>query len=137
MGFLQINILIPSLYFTYASIDNITDEVLKLGKGCQLFKVDISRTFRHVPIDPGDSDLLGLHWEGYFLDHFLPFGFKHGSSFFPRLSDRIWYIISQEGHQVWNYIDDFLCVSLPSKISKHDRLQGLLPELGLTISTKK
>ena len=36
---------------TYPSIDNITDEVLKLGRGCQIFKVDISRAFRHVPID--------------------------------------------------------------------------------------
>ena len=43
-------------------MDNITDEVLKLGKGCKIFKVDISRAFRHVPIDPGDLDLLGLYW---------------------------------------------------------------------------
>ena len=123
---------------TYPSIDNITDEVLKLGKGCKIFKVDISRAFRHVPIDPGDLDLLGLYWEGYFLDQFLPFGFKHGSSIFQRLSDGIRYIMNLEGHQVWNYIDDFLCVSLPSKITKtYDRLQVLLQELGLTVSSKK
>ena len=85
---------------TYPSIDNITDEVLKLGKGCHSFKVDISRAFRHVPIDPGDLDLLGLHWEGYFLDHCLPFGFKHGSSIFQRLSDGICFIMNQEGHQM-------------------------------------
>ena len=53
---------------TYPSIDNITQEVMRLGKGCQIFKVDISRAFRHVPIDPGDLDLLGLHWEDYFID---------------------------------------------------------------------
>ena len=27
---------------TYPSIDNITDEVLKLGRGCQIFKIGIS-----------------------------------------------------------------------------------------------
>ena len=123
---------------TYPSIDNITDEVLKLDKGCQIFKVDISRAFRHVPIDPGDLNLLGLYWDGYFLDQFLPFGFKHGSSIFQRLSDGVRFIMNQEGHQVWNYIDDSLCVSLPSKISKiYTRLQELLLELGLTISSKK
>ena len=53
---------------TYPSVDNITDEVLKLGKGCQIFKIDISTDFQHVPIDPGDLDLLGLHWVNYFLD---------------------------------------------------------------------
>ena len=67
---------------TYPSIDNITDEVLKLGKGCQIFKVEISRAFHHVPLDPGDLDLLGLDWGDYFIGPLLLFGFKHGSAIF-------------------------------------------------------
>ena len=123
---------------SYPSVDNIVNEVLKLGKGCQIFKVDISRAFRHVPIDPGDLDLLGLHWGDYFLDFSLPFGFKHGSSIFQRLSDAIRFIMAQEKHSIWNYIDDFLCVSTPSKIqASYVRLQELLAELGLTVSAKK
>ena len=123
---------------TYPSVDNITQEVLRLGKGCKIFKVDISRAFRHVPMDPGDLDLLGLYWNAYFLDRSLPFGFKHGSSIFQRISDAVRFIMSQEGHGIWNYIDDFLCVSLPSKIdATFSRLQGLLQELGLTVSAKK
>ena len=123
---------------TYPSVDNITDQVLQLGRGCHIFKVDISRAFRHVPIDPGDLDLLGLHWGQYYIDFSLPFGLKHGSSIFQRLSDAVRYIMKQEGHQIWNYIDDFLCVALPSKIQhSFARLQNLLQELGLTISQKK
>ena len=95
---------------TYPSIDNITDEVRKLGKGCQIFKVYISRAFRHVPIDPGDLDLLGLHWKDYYIDRLLPFGFKHGSAIFQRISDSVRFIMTQESHKIWNYIDDF-CVS--------------------------
>ena len=94
----------------YPSIDNVTDQVLKLSKSCEIFKVDISRAFRHVPIDPGDLDLLGLYWNNYFLDCSVPFGFKHGSSIFQRLSDSVRFIMAQEGHNIWNYIDDF-CVS--------------------------
>ena len=46
--------------------------------------------------------------------------------------------MSQEGHSIWNYIDDFLCVSLPSKIGQtFTRLQELLQELGLTVSVNK
>ena len=41
---------------SYPSVDNIVNEVLKLGKGCEISKVDISRAFRHVSIDPGDLD---------------------------------------------------------------------------------
>ena len=123
---------------TYPSVDNITQEVLRLGRGCKIFKVDISRAFRHVPIDPGDLDFLGLHWKDYFIVRSLPFGFKHGSSIFQRILDVVRFIMSQEGHGIWNYIDDFLCVSLPSKINAtFDRLQELLQELGLTVSAKK
>ena len=96
---------------TYPSVHNITDEVFKLGKGCQIFKIDISRAFRHVPIDSGDLDLLGLYWDNYFLDFSLPFGYKHGSSMFQRISDAVRSIMRQEGHSIWNYIDDF-CVFL-------------------------
>ena len=117
---------------TYPSVDNITDEVLKLCKGCQIFKVDISRAFRHVPIDPGDLDSLDLYWENYFLNFSLPFGYKHGLAIFQRMSDAVRFIMKQEGHSIWNYMDDFLCISLPSKIGKtYTRLQEL-SELGLS-----
>ena len=53
---------------TYPSKDNNTDEVLKLWRGCQIFKVDISRAFHHVPIDLEYLDLLGLHWKDYYID---------------------------------------------------------------------
>ena len=46
--------------------------------------------------------------------------------------------MKREGHSIWNYIDDFLCVSLPSKINAtFVSFQGLLQELGLTVSAKK
>ena len=103
-----------------------TDFVLKLGRGCKIFKVDITRAFRHVPIDPGDLDLLGLHWGDYFIDFLVPFGFKHGSAISLRISDAVHFIMNQEGHGIWNYIDDFLCVSLLSKIEyTYIRLQEL------------
>ena len=68
----------------------------------------------------------------------LPFGFKHGFSIFQRLPDAIRFIMAQENHSIWNYIDDFLCVSTPAKIqASYVRLQELLAELGLTVSAKK
>ena len=49
---------------TLPSIDLITDKVRNLGKGSLLYKIDISRAFRHVKIDPRDYFLLD-----YFLGH--------------------------------------------------------------------
>ena len=45
---------------TYPSLDNITQKLNKLGPGAMLCKVDVSRAFRHIRIDPGDIDLLDI-----------------------------------------------------------------------------
>ena len=44
----------------YPSIDSITEALVKLGPAAQLYKVDISRAFRHLRVDPADIDLLGF-----------------------------------------------------------------------------
>ena len=122
---------------TYPSIDDITDQVVRLGKGCCLYKVDISRAFRHVKMDPGNYNKLGLKWNDFF-DSCLAFGFRHGSSIFQRISDAVRYIMLKYDHHIINYCDDLIGYGLPSKIQQSfDTLCKILCELGLTISETK
>ena len=44
----------------YLSQDNIIEKVVQLGLGSHIYKMDISRAFRQLKIDPGDLVLLGL-----------------------------------------------------------------------------
>ena len=81
-------------------LDTITNKLDKLGKGALLYKSDISRAFRHVKIDPADYKYLGLHFENYFLDSCLPFGFRHGSAISQYLSDTARYIMNLKGHHI-------------------------------------
>ena len=119
------------------TIDNITNHIKSLGRGCKLYKVDISRAFRHFKLDPRDYDLLGLY-HNWFLDTCLPFGYHHGSALFQRLSDAVHRIMRQRNYDVMNYIDDILGIDVPSKIdASFDALQHLLKDLGFEISTKK
>ena len=123
---------------TLPSIDLITDKVRNLGKGSLLYKIDISRAFRHVKIDPRDYFLLGLRHQDYFLDTCLPFGFRHGSGIFQRLSDAIRFIMASRGYDVINYIDDVIGFGTVSTAkSSFDTLQALLQKLGFDISIKK
>ena len=128
-------------YFTlqYPSIDHIVEKVKNLGPGSLLYKVDISRAFRHLRIDPGDIDLLGIYHKNLFLNGSLPFGFRLGSGFFERCSDAIRFIMKQHGHNaLFNYIYDLIYVALPSKIHEsYEFLLSLLQELGLEISESK
>ena len=123
---------------TLPTIDNITDEIKKLGRQSLIYKVDISRAFRHVKIDPKDYYLLGLKLDQYYLDTCLPFGFRHGSSIFQRLSNAIRFIITSRGHKITNYIDDLIGHGVKSQIhDSFNTLLALLHDLGFQISDKK
>ena len=112
----------------YPSIDYITASLSKLGPAAQLFKIDISRAFRQIKIDPGDIDLLGMKFQGqYFIDLLVAFGYRHGSKIFQRCTDAF-----------FNYIDDLVYTGLPSNIHQAFHfLKHLLADLGLDISYKK
>ena len=123
----------------YPSVDDIVHKLNTLGPAAKIFNVDISRAFRHIHIDPGDIDLLGLHHNNsYYIDLSLPFGFRLGSFFFQKLSDAVCYIMNKNGHDVLlNYIDDLIYCGLPSSIHQaYEFLISLLQDFGLDISAK-
>ena len=123
---------------TFPSIDDITSQITRLGRGCLLYKVDISRAFRHIKMDPSDYQKLGLNWDGFYFDSCLPFGFKHGSKIFQRTSDAVRFIMNKQNYDIINYIDDLIGFGLPSTVyDSFQYLCDLLQELGLTISKKK
>ena len=100
-------------YFTlhYPSLDNITNRLKHLGPQALVYKIDISRAFRHLTIDSGDIDLLGLKHRNYFIDGSLPFGFRHGSVLFQRCSDAIRHIMYTRGYKhFYIYIDDLIYI---------------------------
>ena len=130
----------PIFEMHYPLVDHIVDQLNRIGPAAQIFKVDISRAFRQVRIDPGDIDLLGLKFNAKFIiDLSLPFGFCFGTFFFSKISDAIRYIMTCHGYpNMSNYIDDFLYCDLPSKINPaYNFLLQLLEQLGLDISQKK
>ena len=124
---------------TLPTIDNITQKVKENSKGSFLYKIDLSRAFCHVKIDPKDYNLLGLQISNeIFYDSCLPFGFKHGSAIFQRISDSIRYIMNSLGFKVTNYIDDIIGHSVCSQaFDSFNTLFKLLTELGFDISQKK
>ena len=123
---------------TFPTVDDITTELKKLGRGALLYKVDVSSAFRHVKVDPGDYDLLGLEWQGHYVDTCVPFGTRHESQIFQRLSDGVRYVMRRKGYDIIDYIDDYVDVGVPSvATASFSALIDLMHDLGLTISQKK
>ena len=124
---------------TFPNVDVITNALKNVGTGAYLYKVGLSRVFRHVKIDPHDFDLLGLKWrDATFFDTCLPFKSRHGMQIFQRLSDAVHFVMHDVGYNVINYVDDFVGVGTPDVAQRSfDYLRSLLQELGLDVSDKK
>ena len=82
---------------TLPTVDDITTELKRLGRGALFYKVDVSRVLRHVKVDPGDYDLLDLIWKDHYIDSCVPYGSRHGSQIFQRLSNGVRFIMRQKG----------------------------------------
>ncbi len=48
----------------YPGVDDLVDMIKVQGKGCALYKRDLSRAFRQFRVDPGQINLLGCRWSG-------------------------------------------------------------------------
>ena len=68
----------------------LAQKILKYGKGCLLYKVDLSRAYRQHQSDPLDCPFLMLHWEDQFFLHIsIPFGLRHGASACQRTTEAV------------------------------------------------
>ena len=91
----------------YITIKDAIEDIITLGKGTMLAKVDIKSAFWLLPVHPAD---LGMQWQNNtFIDLCLPFGLHCAPKLFNTLADLLTWILKQQGvHMVRHYIDDFL-----------------------------
>ena len=139
-SFTTSNVYLNTVYkLQYPTIDNIISTLIKLGPGTLLYKVDLSRAFRQLRIDPIDYNLLCLKWGSkYFSDTFCPFGHRGGSTACTRLSDFFRFLMRKRNYVVYNYVDDIMGIGPESTVfDSYNYLLQLLQDLGFPISTSK
>ena len=88
------------------TVDHITDRLKILGRGAHIYKIDISRAFRHTKVDPLYYNLLGLQWRDVYIHTYIQFGSLHGSQIFQYVSDAVHHMMCHRGYSVINYVDD-------------------------------
>ena len=139
-NFTKSNVYLNTVYkLQYPTIDNIISTLIKSGPGTLLYKVDLSRVFRQLRIDPIDYNLLCLKWGSkYFSDTFCPFGHRGGSTACTRLSDLFRFLMRKRNYVVYNYVDDIMGIGPESTVfDSFNYLLQLLEDLGFPISTSK
>ena len=117
-----------AMKLTYPSIDTLVQFILKVGRGALLYKRDIRRCYRQIPVDPKDTHLLGYHYDGHFyFDTSLPMGLSSAAYCAQRTTNMIRYIATGIGLSIANYIDDLGGgVSLPKDAHDHFMALGRL-----------
>ena len=117
--------------------DMLADKILQLGRGCMIYKIDLSRAYRQLRSDPLDWPLLGIQWEdNCYLDTAIPFGLRHGASACQRTLEAV-VVIAAEVCGAWNlpYVDDTTGASLPHKADGHYQgTLGVMASLGLEVA---
>ena len=124
---------------SYPSVDDIVGHIAHSNDNLLLYKLDISRAFRNLRIDPLDYGVMGIHWDDqYFIDVSVAFGFKHGSAQMQRLGDLIRHEMAKQDFPVYPYIDDIIGIQDQARAEvAFQTLQNLIDNLGLPINAKK
>lgn len=115
-------------------IDALLEIVLLKGRHCHLFKMDLSRAYRQLRIDPRDYHLLGYRHNGFLLyfDIAPPFGLRSSAMMCQRTTSAVMHMYQVLGCSCTNYIDDFGAAEILEKSSAaFHALSTLLVSLGL------
>ena len=124
----------------FPSIDDIVQHISHNDTEILLSKIDVSRVFCNLGVDPADAVKFGIKWKDHYnLDLVVAFGWIHGSSSFQLIANVITHIMKCKGFlQVFAYIDDFVLVNRKHKAREaFDTLHDLLGELGLPMNEDK
>jgi hypothetical protein len=124
----------------YSSVDDVIDEIIRLGPGCLLSKSDLDAAFRHCLVRPEDWELLGFSWNGqYYYDAFLPFGLRSSPFLYNIFAELLhWAGLLALIAFIRHYVDDFIFVE--PNISTPTALATFIPVatvLGFSINPDK
>ena len=130
----SVNDLIPPEFCSvqYATVDDATQIIKRLGTGCALAKTDVRSAFRIIPVHPNDYQLLGMQWRGkYYVDRCLPMGCASSCKTFEALSTAMKWAARNKLMipNIINILDDFLILDNPTR-------PVLLVSIGFCISVK-
>ena len=126
----------------YTRVDQVVRQLLQLGPGALMAKLDIKSAYRIVPVHPQDRFLLGMKWEDrVFVDRALPFGLRSAPKIFNAVADALEWIVKDLGvQQLWHYLDDYITCGAPESDECQSNLQMLVDvcrHLGVPLANEK
>jgi hypothetical protein len=115
---------------TLPAMSDISKLIVRHGRGCHMYVIDLARAYRNLKVDPADIHMLGMEANGnYYVDLSVPFGCRHGAAFCSQLSKLLMQVHTRDSvRDGCAYIDDLfgLTGSLVDAERGFDDLRNLL-----------
>ena len=90
---------------SYPKVDDLVRIIKEKGPDCLIFKKDLKRAYRQIPICPGDLHLVGFNWNNrLFVDRVLPMGLRSSAHICQRVTTVVCFIYYKMGYMAINYL---------------------------------
>ena len=124
---------------TFPKVDDLALRIYHIGTKARMFKIDLSRYFRQLPLDPGDYSLIGyMIGDKFYFDKVLPMGMRTAPYIAQRVTNAIAYIHRSMSYFLLNYVDDFVGAEAKERILEaYNFLSNLLKQLRVETSPEK
>ena len=124
---------------TFPRVDDLVDLIKLKGKGCHLFKRDLKRAYRQIPVDVRDVPFLGYTFENqFYFDLYLSMGLRSAAHICQRVTNAVRYMCQMMQIAILNYLDDLAGADKPELALKaYTELGNLLKSCGLEESKDK
>ncbi len=123
----------------YPSVDAFARMVQLKGQGCLMFKRDLKRAYKQLPLSPNDWPLCAVRWrEHIYIYTTQIFGLRSSAMACQRTTNSVTYLFQRDGYSLCNYLDDMGGCDTPTRAPLAFQTLGyLLNSLGLTENTDK
>ena len=124
---------------TYPTIDTLAKRISEIGRDCRVWKKDLRRFFRQLPLCPRDYSLIGYRWRSVlFFDKSVPMGLRSATYAAQKTTDSVVYVHKNRGFWSTNYLDDFGSAE-ERNIAKasYDEMGNILQDFGIEESKEK
>ena len=117
-----------------SKVDDFAQLIKQKGRGCLLYKKDLTCVFRQIQIDPRDINLVSLVWKknNIFCDPVLSICCRSAAYCCSRLTNAISFIMFKIGICILNYLDDLASAETVDKAQfAYETLGAVLHKCGI------
>ena len=123
----------------FPKVDDFVQLIKAKGRGCLLYKCDLARAYRQIPICPSSFNYVAFCWKKHiYFDSVLTMGSRSAAYCCQLVTNAIVFMLFKIGISVLNYLDDLASAEKPDLANfGFAMLREILNKCGIKESVEK